>query len=180
MASIARRYSQALVGLCDKDKSHEPVAADLDKVQAAFVKHPEVLAALENPTVSGNLREKVVARIAKDLSLRPLSSNFVTYLARKERIGELETIIVLFRERLDEIAGRVRAEVTTATALNTLDKTKLQKALEKATGKKVVLEVTVDPDLLGGVVTKVGNIVLDGSVRTQLTKMKEQLLDAVN
>ncbi len=177
--SIARRYSTALMGLCDKDSSHDKVAKDLAKVNRALADNDEVSKALSSPQVDTGTKKKVLESIGKSLFLGPLTKNFLYFLADKQRTDYLEAIAADFDRKLDARNGRVKAHVTTAVPLNPVEKTKIQKALEKASGKKITLEASVDPALVGGAVTRIGDIVLDGSVRNQLDRMKAQLLDAV-
>ncbi|MFT5429797.1 MAG: F-type H+-transporting ATPase subunit delta [Myxococcota bacterium] len=178
-SKIARRYAKALVGLCNKDKSHEQTARDLDKVLKALDGAAEVEAALGSRAIPASTKKKVVQSIAKSLMLRPLTTDFLCYLADKQRTDEIRGIAANFAVRLDEIAGRVPVSVVAAKPLTTLEKQRIKSALEKVTGKTVLLEASVDAEILGGVVTRVGNIVLDGSVRTALNKMKVQLHEAV-
>ena len=176
---VAKRYSKALVGLCNADRGHEMVARDLELVVKAMRTNPEVAAALEDPTVGLEARRKILDEVVKGLRLRPLTARFLAYLSDKKRFGLLEAIVVDFERQRDALAGRVRATATSATPLGPLESQRLKDALQQATGKDVVLETAVNPDLLGGVVTQIGNIVLDGSVRTSLNKMREQLLGSV-
>lgn len=178
--SIARRYSTALVALCHKHGDcHDVVARDLDRLVGALDKHADVDRALVDRAVPTSVKKKVLASVAKSLVLKPLTRNFLFVLADKQRLSELRAILRDFRERLDELAGRVRATVTTATTLSPLESKRIQAALQKASGKTVILESRTDPTILGGVVTRVGNVVLDGSVRSALTKVRQQLADAV-
>lgn len=178
-SKIAKRYSKALVGLCNKDSSHEHIARDLAKVVDALAEHGDVTTALHDPKVGRATKAKVLDSIGQSLLLRPLTRNFLAYLNDQGRLDELEGILSDFSERLDELAGRLRATVTTAKPLNPMDMTKIKTALEKATGKQVVLDTHVDESIVGGVVTRMGNIVLDGSIRTSLNNMKSLLLEAV-
>ncbi len=167
------------MGLCEKDKSHDKVAKDIDGVVAALDANPDIASALTSPSLEPTSKRKVIESIAKSLGCSQISTNFLLYLSDRKRFDELSGIATDFRVLLDETAGRIQADVVTATPLGPADKIRIQKALEQASGKKVVLSATVDPELVGGVVTIVGNIVLDGSVRTALNRMKTQLLAAV-
>ena len=178
-SKIAKRYSKALVALCSKDNSHEHVARDLKKVVDALHEHSEIKAALNDPKVGRSTKAKVLDSIGQGLLLRPLTKNLLAYLNDQGRLNELSGILSDFNERLDELAGRIRATVTTAKPLNPMDMTKIKTALEKATGKQVVLDANVDESIVGGVVTRMGNIVLDGSIRASLNNMKSLLLEAV-
>ena len=99
-------------------------------------------------------------------------------LNERERLEEVPGILEDFRERLDKKAGRLHAKVTSAEPLDKKAIDQLKAALEKSSGKTVVLETTVDPTILGGVVTQVGNVVLDGSVQSMLSNLRKQMLQA--
>ncbi len=172
---IARRYAKALIAISDKDKSHESVARDLDKVVEGLAKEPSVATALSNPTIRSRTKGEVVRKIASSLMLRPSTTNFLLVLNEHDRLGELTAIRNEFARRLDVIQGRVRAKVTSAKPLTTMDKKRVEDALRKATGKTVLVDTAVDERLIGGVVTKMGNLVLDGTVRTQLDTLKARL-----
>jgi len=178
-SKVSRRYSKALMGLCDKDQSHESVASDLNQVVTALAAAPDVSTALNDPSVDIGVREKVTAQIIADLKLTGLTANFLRLLSDRQRMIEIDGILEDFQNRLDEKAGRVRATVTSATELSKGDCDRLKAQLEKTTGKTVLLETAVDPSLLGGVVARVGNLVWDGSVQTALGSMREQLLNSV-
>jgi F-type H+-transporting ATPase subunit delta len=105
-----------------------------------------------------------------------MTKNFALLLLDRERIPQLPDIARELRLMVDEKAGRVRATVTSARALPAEQVAQIQATLEKATGKKVLLDKAEDPSLLGGVVAKLGDTVYDGSVRSQLERMREQIL----
>lgn len=176
---IARRYAKALVGLCDKDKSHEAVGRDLEKVVDALNKEPKVLSALVDPSITSRTKAEVLRSVSRSLLLRPTTTHFLVLLAEKGRVDALSSIRDEFSRRLDDVQGRVRARVTSARPLTVIEKKRVEDALKKATGKTVALEATVDEKLLGGVVTRIGNLVLDGSVRTQLNTLESRLRQAV-
>ena len=155
------------------------MARDLGKVVDALGKHADVRGALLNPAVGSNVKAKVLESIAKSLILRPTTRNVLQFLNDKQRLAELDGILEDFRERLDELSGRIRATVTSAKTLSPIETQRIKAALEKSTGRKVVVETATDPSLLGGVVTRVGNTVLDGSVQSALNKMRTQLFQAV-
>ena len=176
---IARRYAKALIGICDKDRSHEAVGRDLDKVVESLEKEPAIRARLEDPSIKARTKGKVIESIARSLVLRPMTTNFLQVLNEKDRFGELRGIREDFARRLDEVQGRVRARVTSAKPLTVIEKKRVEDALKKTTGKSIVLDAAVDEKLLGGVVTKIGNLVLDGSVRTQLDTLEARLRQAL-
>jgi F-type H+-transporting ATPase subunit delta len=93
----------------------------------------------------------------------------------KGRIGYLREIALYYKNLADELKGIVKASITSATQLSSEAVEKIRDALSKRVGKSIVLDVQQDPSLIGGVVTKIGDLVLDGSVKTQLINMRETL-----
>ena len=177
-SKVARRYSKALLALCDKDKSHEQVASELANYCAAIADHSDVSSFLTNPSMDSDGRKTVLTALNKSLGLSTLSTHFLYLLNERERLEEMPGILEDFQERLDKKAGRLHAKVTSAEPLDKKAIDQLKAALEKSSGKTVVLETTVDPTILGGVVTQVGNVVLDGSVQSMLSNLRKQMLQA--
>jgi F-type H+-transporting ATPase subunit delta len=101
--------------------------------------------------------------------------NFVNVLVDRERIDQLNGIEAAFRSRVDEIRGITRGEVISAQALEESDLTLVTEALSKMSGKKVLVTTKIDPFLIGGLVARVGDMVFDGTIRTQLNQLKESL-----
>ncbi len=179
-SKVARRYSKALVGLCNKDKSHELVAKDLDSVSKALHDNPTVADALASPTVDLGVKARVLEEISKNLALRPLTKSFLLYVNERGRTVEIPGITEDFKSRLDGLSGRIRAVVTSATPLSVLDATRLKAALERASKKKVLVETQVDASLIGGLVTRIDNLVLDGSVKSELKRLRAELMDVIH
>jgi F-type H+-transporting ATPase subunit delta len=101
--------------------------------------------------------------------------NFVNLLIDRKRIDQLPGIEMAFREKVDEIRGITRGEVVSAEALDEAEIARVKDALSKISGKQVVVTASVDPGLIGGLVAKVGDMVFDGTIRTQLNQLKESL-----
>jgi F-type H+-transporting ATPase subunit delta len=176
---IAKRYSKALINLCAGNGSTETVAKNLETFAAALKASPEAAQALNNPSIDAETHSKALAALVSSLGVSGHAANLIQLLGERRRLNEIPAILADFRVRLDDRAGRVRAVVTSAVALSADETQRIKAALEKNTGKSVILETSVDPSLLGGVVAQVGNLVLDGSVRTALTSVREQLLNVV-
>lgn len=179
-SKVARRYSKALIALCDQDNSHEQLATELASFIEAVETNTEIASFVSDPSIHADSRKAVVKELCSSLKLGSTATNLFYLLNERERLNEASGILEDFRERLDEKAGRLRAVVTSATPLSDKDVQQLKASLEKTSGKTVLIETTVDPDLLGGVVTKVGNIVLDGSVRSTLSSLRKQMLQAAH
>jgi F-type H+-transporting ATPase subunit delta len=102
-------------------------------------------------------------------------SSFLLFVFDKGRINFLVSINDFYQKLADELKGIARASLVSATELSSETVEKIRDALSKKTGRNIILEVEQDPDLIGGIITRIGDLVLDGSVRTQLLNMRESL-----
>jgi len=174
--SLARRYAKALLELGVQLQTYDAFAKELDRVSEAFRGMPDLRNALENPVFAVEKRRLVLDDVARRLAVSKMVRNFVMLLLEKGRIAALPDISRVYRTLVDEHAMRVRATVTSARPLDPLLETRLKAALERQSGKTVILEKKEDPSIVGGLVTQLGDTVYDGSVRTQLQQLREQLL----
>jgi F-type H+-transporting ATPase subunit delta len=174
--SLARRYAKALLDLGVQQQTFDAFAKELDRVADAFRSVPDLRNALINPVFSVDKRRLVLDDVARRLAVSKVVRNFVMLLLDKGRISALPDIARVYRTLVDEHAQRVRATVTSARPLDPVLETRLKAALEKQSGKTVILEKKEDPSIVGGLVTQLGDTVYDGSVRTQLQQLREQLL----
>src|SRR5262245_44450208 len=174
--SLARRYARAVLDIGIAKGTYEQLGKDLDDLAAIYSGSRDLTEALTNPVFPMSRRRAVLEAILERAAVTPVTRNFVLLLLDRERIPYLPAIARELRAMVDERAGRVRAVVTSARALSDENVANIQAALEKVSGKKVLLERREDPTLLGGVVAKVADVVYDGSVRTQLESMRERFL----
>jgi len=174
--SLARRYAKALLEIGIKQQTFDALGKELDRAADMLKGSPELRNALENPVFPVEKRRLVLDELARRLALSKTLRNFVMLLLDKGRIAALPDIARAHRALVDEYAGRVRALVTSARPLDPMLETRLKTALERQSGKTVLLEKREDPSIMGGLVTQLGDIVYDGSVRTQLQQLREQLL----
>ncbi len=173
--SLARRYAKALIEIATERKVVDKVGADLRALAVAYKTAPElavVLAATSHPRAT---RRKVVDAVLTRLAAHELVKTFCYLLLDKERLAVVPDISREIDAMIEARAGRVAAEVTSAVALTPAQLAQITVTLEKLSGKKVVVEKKQDPALLGGVVAKVGDVVYDGSLRTQLRALRDQL-----
>ncbi|HEX8951966.1 MAG TPA: ATP synthase F1 subunit delta [Polyangia bacterium] len=174
--SIARRYAKALLEIGIQQQTFDALGKELDRAADTLRSSPELRLALENPVFSVEKRKLVMDELARRLALSKTVRNFIMLLLDKGRIGALPDIARVLRTLIDEQAGRMRATVTSARPLDPMLETRLKTALEKSSGKVVIFEKREDPSILGGLVTQLGDTVYDGSVRTQLQQLREELL----
>jgi F-type H+-transporting ATPase subunit delta len=174
--SLARRYARALLDVGIDKGTHEKLAAEIDDLAAAYSASRDLQEALTNPVFPRAQRRAVLEAVLVRVGVSTETRNFTLLLLDRERVQVLPAIGRELRAMVDEKVGRVRATVTSARPLPAEHLAQIQTTLEKATGKKVLLEKAEDPALIGGVVAKLGDTVYDGSVRTQLERMREQIL----
>jgi F-type H+-transporting ATPase subunit delta len=177
-SAVARRYAKALLQLADESKQTEKVARDLSDLRATWDGSAELRNLFENPGFSTEVRKKVLEALAKRMGLAPLLMNTLLLLSDRRRLRYLPEIAEAFTDLAEAKSGRVRVTVTTASALPDKYFAELQKVLESATGRKVVVEKHEDPSIIAGVVTRIGDKVFDGSVRNRLVELKDTLLSS--
>lgn len=172
----ATRYARALFDVARQESDVNKVEQDLAAIVSAVAESADLRQVLSSRAVPAAARRNIVVSVAGTLGAAVPVSKLLGLLAERRRLELLPEIAEVYRERLLAHQNVVQAEVTTAAPLSP-DATKaLERSLAAATGKKVSMRVSVDPALLGGVVARVGSTVYDGSVKTQLKKMRDQLV----
>lgn len=172
---VAKRYAKALFVVGKEEDKLEAYQQELNGFAQILQGSPELRDALTNPVYPTDIKARLMGDLAVSLKLSPIMSNFMKLLVEKRRILSVPDIAVLHQKLTDEFMGVKRAVVTAAISLAEDVKQSVQKALEKVTGKKVILNTEEDPSIIGGLVVRAGDMVWDGSVRTQLRDIKEIL-----
>ncbi len=168
--AVARRYAKAIFSLAEEEGTLEATATSLEGL-AAVAADPEIAAAITNPLLAPAARQALAKTLADALKLPPTVRNFVALLADHHRLDQLVPIHRQFQRLVDEALGRVRATVTSAVDLGGDRERELLSAFERASGKTVLAEWRVDPELLAGVVVDIRGTVYDGSLRTQFDRL---------
>jgi F-type H+-transporting ATPase subunit delta len=175
-AAVARRYARALHALASAERRAEAVADELAAFDQLLSTERELRDALLRPWVKATTKRGIVLEVAARLGLSPLARNFLALVAQRRRLDLLGEILVAYRARVDEAAGRIRARVRSAALLSDPERAALRVRLGRRLGKTVLLDSQVDPALLGGFVAEVGGRVLDLSVAGQLAALRERLI----
>jgi len=175
-STLARRYAKALIELAEKTGETDAVAKQLAHLAASWDASNELRDVFENPAIPAELRKKLLASLLQRSGASKLVSNTLGLLEERQRLRLLPDLSEAYTRLAEAQSGRVRAEVTTATEMPADYYQSLTNALEKVTGKKVVLEKKQDESLIAGLVTRVGDTVFDGSLKNRLREMKEELL----
>ncbi len=172
---IARRYAKALMNIGQQDGNYDTYWEELDAFTSLFQGEKKLREILINPTFGLPRRKAIIKDIGKKMGLSPITTNFLLILVDKNRMRYLPDITSLYQELVDEAAGRTRVHLVTVHDLSKNQLQELTDALRGLVGKEVIMEVEKDPSLIGGVVAKIGGMVYDGSVKTQLERLKESL-----
>ncbi len=175
VVSIARRYAKALFSLADEQGQVEQWSSGLDALGKALSSSPELRDTLASPLFDKEQRRGVIAALAKALSFPETLTNFLLLLADRDRLAYLPAVIRTFRDLSDARLGRIRAKVTSAVPLTDGEAKAIAEKLAVAEKAQVIVESSVDPALLGGVVAQVGSLVYDGSVRSQLEELRRAM-----
>lgn len=172
---LARRYAKALFAVGKENDAYEAYNDVLQGVAGLYTSTPEVADALTNPLYPVDVREKVMAGIIGSAKIDTIPANFLNLLVEKKRAEILPDIAEAFKNMVDEEQNISHGTVTSAVELSDELLAKVKASLEKLTGKQVELSTSVDPSLIGGIVAKVGDLVLDGSIKTQLAGLKDSI-----
>jgi len=172
--SLSRRYSKALFELARETQREESIGQEIEAFLSAY-------SGSELPTVLNNLafgldsRKKILAEVAKNLQLTPLSENFLSLLLERDRLSYLPSIVTSYRRLLNAARGRVEAKIVSAAPLEPGTIERLLDSFRRVSGKDVIFREESDPKLIGGIVVELEGRIYDGSVRTQLEKMTQRI-----
>jgi F-type H+-transporting ATPase subunit delta len=172
---LARRYAKALFAVGKENESYEAYNESLQGVAGLYASKPEIVDALTNPLYPLDVREKVMTGLVDSSGVEKVMGNFLILLVQKKRAEILPEIAEEFQIMVNEEKNVSHGSVISAVELSDELQANVQATLEKLTGKKVVLSTSVDPSLIGGIIAKVGDLVLDGSIRTQLAGLKDSI-----
>ena len=177
--AAAARYARALFDVALHERQDlDQIAGELSGVSALVAGNEPLARALSHPAIPAARKRGVVAALLAQSPVHPLLSRTLLLLADRDRLALLPDLTAAFRSRVMDHQQVVRAEVTTAMELPADRVAALRQGLAAATGRQVQLETRVDPSIVGGAVTRIGSTVYDGSVTTQLAKLKERLVQA--
>ena len=175
-SQTVRRYAKALLKIGLEEGKAEQYGEELSLFNNFFQAEERLRLALINPAIHPKQRTSIVEEIAKRLGLSEAIVNFLRILVEKNRAKALPRLLQVYRDLLDEALGRARAVLYTPFDLPEERIREITKNLEEKVGKKIIMCVEKDPSLIGGVVVKIGGMIYDGSIRTQLRRVRENML----
>jgi F-type H+-transporting ATPase subunit delta len=171
---IGQRYARALLDIGVEKGTYEQLGRELERVGQLF-DIEDVRNLFQNPKFDSAVRKTVLADLLAEVAVSPLCRNFLYLLVDRARIGVLPEIVRAYNALADAQASRVRANIKVAQALTDGDLERLRTVLQQGTGQQVIIEQTVEPGIVGGVIANVGGRVYDGSIRTQLETLRTRL-----
>ncbi len=178
LRTSANRYAKALFDVALQEKADlAQIDRDLQAVVAMMAASPDLADASNRGSVTEEKRKLLIEAVSKAMALTTPVSKLLVLLAQTRKLNLLPDLEKAYRERLLAHQNIVRAEVKSAAPLSPEKTRALEESLAAVTGKRVELSVSVDPELLGGVVATIGSTVYDGSVRTQLQRMRQELVE---
>jgi F-type H+-transporting ATPase subunit delta len=176
VSALAERYALAVFELGTESGQLQQLTEQLRAVSDAYAASDDLRSVLDNPLVEDARRSAIIDAVASRVGLGRLAKNTVRLLARRHRMSLLVDMSRALDRLADERAGVLRATVTSARPLSDTFCRQLTSELERSTRRKVLLERQLDPSLIGGVVTRVGDAVIDGSLKGRLADLERQLL----
>jgi F-type H+-transporting ATPase subunit delta len=170
--AVARRYAQAYFDLAQEAGAIDAWGRELERVDEAL-EDPEVSRALANPRLRGEQRSRLIEALLR--GTMPQAANLVRLLLEHGRIAALPQVVAHYRRLADRASGVVRAEVVTAVPVDETLTARIKRALSERLGGAVETTVRQDPGILGGLVVRIGDRVIDASVRTRLQQLRAAL-----
>lgn len=174
--AIARRYAVALADVVLARGESRQIQEELSAWEMMMQANEQLLEVFRNPTIPYDQKRKVLNTLIARTRVRPITANFLQVLLQNHRLTDLREINRSLARELDQRAGLISAHVTTARPVPASAQESLRIQLAELTKSDVRLQFAVDEDLIGGVVTRIGSTVYDGSVRGQLQQIKERMV----
>ncbi len=172
---VARRYAKALFAVAKEEGKLQEYGDALGQVASFLEDNPEIEAALASPVFPLESKRSIIDEVVKAFGLSGGLASFLSLMAERNRLMYLRQVSEFYRELLDEEIGVVRAVVRSAVPLSEELKERMAEAFSKVMGKSVLLEVKEDPEIIGGVIAHIGDVIWDGSIRSQLQGFKESI-----
>ncbi len=171
--SAGRRYANAIFEMAKEQNKLEQWGADLDSISYAF-SQPNVQGFLDNPKTSRDSKIQFVSKVlGPDVSQQAL--NLAQLLVKRERQSDMKSVVEEYTRLWNKERGIVMAEVTTAEEMSAAETEAIREQLSKLTGNQVTVNMKVDPEIIGGVIARIGDTLIDGSVRARLQNLRKQL-----
>ena len=170
---LAKRYAKALFSLGQEDGNFDQYGRDLIEFEEFCRQNADFRRVIANPVFAVEDRKRILQAVLEKSSFSDMVKNFLYLLLEKDRLGAIESITEYYSKLTDDISNIARAEIIAARPLKEEALERIERSLERLTSKKIRSELKEDQDLIGGIVVRIGDMVLDGSVKAQLEGLKE-------
>ncbi len=171
--AIALKYAKGLFTAAKELNKTKEFGEELNQIKDLLISMPEVLSALQNPIYPPDIKMEIIEEILKVVKIDLEIQRFLKLLVERRRIQYIREIVTMYQELLDEELNIARGEIITAYPLSEEEKKELEEALKNYLKKEVILESKVDEGIIGGIKIRIGDLIFDGTLKTQLNKMKE-------
>lgn len=175
LQTIARRYASALADVAIERKEEREIQQEIDQWASMIEDNAQLKEVFANPTIPYDEKRKVLEALITRTRVRPTTASFLRVLLRNQRLSQLRDVAERFAYVLDERAGVVSADVTTAKPISEDLQNTVRETLAAATGRRVRVSFNTDETLIGGLVARIGSTIFDGSVENRLDRLGEQL-----
>lgn len=179
ISTLSRRYARALLEIGVEEKTFEAFGTELRDIYAVSLSNPELVHALSNPMFKIDDRKALATEVLDKLGASVMVKRFVGVLIENSKIGLLDDICVAYFSLEDDLKGRLRVQVETPGKATDEFISSLKERLGAETGKEVIVSHAENPELLGGFVVRIGNVMLDASLKVQLEHIKEKIVEGV-
>ncbi|MEC7986367.1 MAG: ATP synthase F1 subunit delta [Myxococcota bacterium] len=178
--SLARRYARALISLGKEENNVDQIGNELQEFQAALQELDHMLGNfLNNPGITKELRKNVLRTTLSKMNLHHYTVNFLSLLMDKGRMDIFPEILSSYKNMADQLQSRLNAEVVTSQELDILNQNTIRQSLAEAHGispEKLIIQFSIDPEIIGGIFARVGDTIYDGTIRSQLQELKQTLI----
>ncbi len=172
VSGLAERYAAALFDLADERRALDEVAADLSQLRAMLAASGDFSRLIRSPVLSRDVQARAIGALAESAEFSSLVRDFLAVVARNRRLFAIPAMITAFLANLAARRGEVSAQVTAARPLSEAQLAALNEQLRRSIGSRVSVDVRVDPELIGGMIVKVGSRMVDGSVKSKLQRLQ--------
>lgn len=174
--SVSKRYAKALFELGREQNCVDELLTNLESFERVLRENRNLHAVLTLPSVSLELRARLLKELLAKTDYHDLTRRFLLLLAQKGRVDIMSDIVREYRNFYDAYKGQVRVTIKVAGPLDKEIESRLIETIQKRIGKKVIVNKVIDPSIIGGIVTMVGDLLFDGSISTRLARLKQSLL----
>lgn len=175
LQTIARRYASALADVVVERKEEREVQQEIDQWASMIEANPQLKAVFANPTIAYDEKRNVLEELITRTRVRPTTASFLRVLLRNQRLSQLRDVAERFALVLDDRAGVVSADVTTAKPISEDMKNQVRETLAAATGRSVRVSFNTDEKIIGGLVARIGSTIFDSSVQSRLDRLSDEL-----